>query len=124
MESDAAGVLKTDLLTGALAVVAGLLSGGVTAVAQLPAVAVGFGLLVAVGLGVAEHGSIPGVYPAVTALAALLVVASAGVAVVRVLADPTPTVAAAVVIGAGVGIVGYRIVFGVVRSVPPARLER
>ena len=123
-DPDAArAVLKTDFTTGILAIGAGLISDGIAAVQQLPLVAVGFLVLMAGGLGVAEHGSIPGVFPEVTALAALVAIAGAAVVAIQYLPAPTGVVASAIVIGAGVGIVAYRALYGLVLPVPAGRIS-
>jgi hypothetical protein len=124
MASEAARwVLRIDLFTAALTLVVGLSIGGREAVLALPAVAVAFGVLMAVGLGVAEHGLVPGVYPEVTALVAFVALGGVAAGAVFLLPVPTRTVVAAIVVGAGVGLVGYRLVFGFVRPVPASRLQ-
>jgi hypothetical protein len=116
-------VLRTDLAIGIGGVVLGYAEAG-TALVDVPAVVVGFGLLTGIAVAVVEHDAVPGVYPEVAALAALVVLSGA-VAGLMALSEASVTlVLAAVLSGFGVGVIGNRLLYGIVFDVPAYRLTR
>lgn len=118
-------VLKTDGLAGLGVLVVGLLEGGGRLLDPFPlAIAAGFLVATALSLYAVEHDSIPGVYPEVVALAALLGLGVFGASLVVVVPRSVALVAAAALVGFGAGIICYRAVFGLVYSIPETRLRR
>ncbi|MFC6974756.1 hypothetical protein ACFQL1_08810 [Halomicroarcula sp. GCM10025709] len=118
-------VLKTDGLAGLGVLVVGLLEGGGQLLGPFPMTIAGLFLVGTVlSLYAVEHDSVPGIYPEVVALAALLGLGVFGASLVVVVPRSVALVAAAALVGFGTGIVCYRAVFGLVWSVPVTRLER
>jgi len=124
MKSERFAVLKSDLVLAAIMFGTGVISGGIEALQAVPLVAVTMSVHVAISLYIAEHDSIPGVYPEVATLASFLIVIAVGVAFVFVLSDPLDIVTAAALTAGGIGIVGYRTIFGLLLPVPTYRLEK
>ncbi|GGK55577.1 hypothetical protein [Haloarcula sebkhae] len=116
-------VLRTDLAIGIGGAVLGYAEAG-TALVDVLAVVVGFGLLTGITVAVVEHDAVPGVYPEVAALAAFIVL-SGVVAGLMMLSEVSVTlVLAAVLSGFGVGVIGNRLLYGIVFDVPAYRLSR
>ncbi|MHC3378934.1 hypothetical protein [Haloarcula sp. H-GB5] len=116
-------VLRTDLAIGIGGAVLGYVEAG-TALVDVLAVVVGFGLLTGITVAVVEHDAVPGVYPEVAALAAFIVL-SGVVAGLMMLSEVSVTlVLAAVLSGFGVGVIGNRLLYGIVFDVPAYRLSR
>jgi hypothetical protein len=124
LSSDELSVLKSDLLIAGIMLGTGLYSDGVGATQSLPAVAVSIGGLLAVAVFLAEHDVVPGLFPEVATVAALLVAVAVGVGFVVVVGYPERPVAAAALTGGGLGVLLYRTLFGLVRPVPAYRLEK
>jgi hypothetical protein len=123
MRSEVWAVLQRDLLLAAIMLGTGLLGGGVAAVRALPTVAGTIGLLLAVSAFAGEHDVVPGLFPEVATMVTFVVAVVAGVGFIRLLSAPVEVVAAAALTGGGSGYGLYRILFGVVWSVPSYRLE-
>jgi drug/metabolite transporter (DMT)-like permease len=118
-------VLKTDGLAGLGVLVVGLIEGGRLLLDPFPlAITALFVAATALSLYAVEHDSIPGVYPEVVALAALLGLGVFGASLVVVVPRSVALVAAAALVGFGAGIICYRAVFGLVYSIPETRLQR
>jgi hypothetical protein len=117
-------VLKSDLLIAGIMLGTGLYSDGVGAVQSLPVVAGTIGALLAAAVFLAEHDVVPGLYPEVATVAALLVTVAVGVAFALVVGQPRALVAAAALTGGGLGVLLYRTAFGLVRPVPAYRLQK
>ncbi len=117
-------VLKSDLLIAGIMLGTGLYSEGIGAIQSLPLVVVAIGLLLGVAVFLAEHDVVPGLFPEVATVAALLVAVAVGVGFVVVVGNPTDLVAAAALTGGGLGVLLYRTVFGLVRPVPAYRLKK
>ncbi|EMA33894.1 hypothetical protein [Haloarcula japonica] len=116
-------VLRTDLAIGIGGTVLGYAEAG-TALVDVLAVVVGFGLLTGITVAVVEHDAVPGVYPEVAALAAFIVLAGV-VAGLMMLSEASVTlILAAVLSGFGVGVIGNRLLYGIVFDVPAYRLRR
>ncbi|WP_058994221.1 hypothetical protein [Haloarcula sp. CBA1127] len=116
-------VLRTDLAIGIGGAVLGYAEAGTALFDVLPVV-VGFGLLTGITVAVVEHDAVPGVYPEVAALAAFIVL-SGVVAGLMTLSEVSVTlVLAAVLSGFGVGVIGNRVLYGIVFDVPAYRLTR
>jgi len=124
MRSEDRSVLKSDLVLAAIMLGAGLFSDGVEAVQSQPLVTGAIAALIAASVYLAEHDVVPGVYPEVTTVAAFLVTVAVGVGFAVLLSAPVAVVSAAALTGGGVGVVLYRVVFGVVLPVPAYRLEK
>ncbi|WP_336329328.1 hypothetical protein [Haloarcula sp. CGMCC 1.2071] len=116
-------VLRTDLAIGIGGAVLGYAEAG-TALVDVLAVVVGFGLLTGITVAVVEHDAVPGVYPEVAALAALVVLSGAVAGIVALSEASVTLVLAAVLSGFGVGVIGNRLLYGVVFDVPAYRLTR
>lgn len=118
-------VMKTDGLAGLGVLAVGILEGRGQ---LLDPLALGIVALFVVGTALSlyavEHDSIPGVYPEVVALAALAGLGIFGASLVVTVPRSVALVAAAALVGFGEGIICYRAVFGLLYSVPAARLER
>ncbi|WP_434531250.1 hypothetical protein ACODNH_08370 [Haloarcula sp. NS06] len=116
-------VLRTDLAIGIGGAVLGYAEAG-TALIDVLAVVVGFGLLTGITVAIVEHDAVPGVYPEVAALAAFIVL-SGVVAGLMMLSEVSVTlVLAAVLSGFGVGVIGNRLLYGIVFDVPAYRLTQ
>ncbi|MDQ2073433.1 hypothetical protein RBH20_12895 [Haloarcula sp. H-GB4] len=116
-------VLRTDLAIGIGGAVLGYAEAG-TALVDVLAVVVGFGLLTGITVAVVEHDAVPGVYPEVAALASFIVL-SGVVAGLMMLSEASVTlVLAAVLSGFGVGVIGNRVLYGIAFDVPAYRLTR
>ncbi|NLV13425.1 hypothetical protein [Haloarcula argentinensis] len=116
-------VIRTDLAIGIGGAVLGYAEAGTALVGVLPVV-VGFSLLTGITVAVVEHDVVPGVYPEVAALAAFIVL-SGVVAGLMMLSEASVTlVLAAVLSGFGVGVIGNRLLYGIVFDVPAYRLSR
>jgi len=124
MRSERRAVLKSDLLLGGIMLGTGFLSGGVAAVQAVPIVTVTMSALVSLAVFVAEHDVVPGLYPEVATVAAFLVVIGVGAAFITLLPTPVDVVSAAALTSGGIGVVLYRVVFGVMLDVPTRRLEK
>ena len=116
-------VLRTDLAIGIGGAVLGYAEAG-TALVDVPAVVVGFGLLTGIAVAIVEHDAVPGVYPEVAALAALVVLSGAVAGLVALSEASVTLVLAAVLSGFGVGVIGNRLLYGIVFDVPAYRLTR
>lgn len=116
-------VLKSELPLGGVLTGLGLVEAG-TALADVAAVAAVVCLATAGAFSVTEHDLVPGLFPEVVALVSLCAVAGLVVGFVVFLPAPTSLVLSAALVGFGVGIVGYRTVFGLLRPLPSWRLER
>ncbi|WP_336358466.1 hypothetical protein [Haloarcula sp. CGMCC 1.6347] len=116
-------VLRTDLAIGIGGAVLGYAESG-TALVDVLAVVVGFGLLTGITVAVVEHDAVPGVYPEVAALAAFIVLAGAVAALVTLSEASVTLVLAAVLSGFGVGVITNRALYGLVFDVPAYRLTR
>ena len=124
MRSEERAVMKSDLLLGGIMLGTGFLSGGVDAVQAVPVVTVTMSALVSAAVFIAEHDVVPGLYPEVATVAAFIVVVAVGAAFITVLPTPVAVVSAAALTSGGIGLVLYRVVFGVVLDVPVRRLEK
>jgi hypothetical protein len=69
-----------------------------------------------------EHDVVPGVFPEVATAGAFLGTIAVGIGFIQLLPVATSVVAAASLVGGGIGMAGYRIVFGLIRPVPAYRL--
>ncbi|RLM97042.1 hypothetical protein [Haloarcula sp. Atlit-7R] len=116
-------VLRTDLAIGIGGAVLGYAEAG-TALVDVLAVVVGFGLLTGIAMAVVEHDAVPGVYPEVAALASFIVLAGAVAGLVTLSGSPITLVLSAVLSGFGVGVIGNRLLYGIVFDVPAYRLTR
>jgi len=116
-------VLRTDLAVGIGGAVLGYAEAGTALFDVLPVV-VGFGLLTGVAVAVVEHDAVPGVYPEVAALASFIVLAGAVAGFVTLSGASMSVVLAAVLSGFGVGVIGNRVLYGIVFDVPAYRLTR
>jgi hypothetical protein len=116
-------VLRTDLAVGIGGAVLGYAEAGTALFDVLPVV-VGFGLLTGVAVAVVEHDAVPGVYPEVAALATFIVLAGAVAGLVTLSQASMSVVLAAVLSGFGVGVIGNRVLYGIVFDVPAYRLTR
>ncbi|MDS0219848.1 hypothetical protein NDI54_00590 [Haloarcula sp. S1AR25-5A] len=116
-------VLRTDLAVGIGGAVLGYAEAG-SALVDVLAVVAGVGLLTAVAVAVVEHDAVPGVYPEVVAVAAFLVLAGAVAGLVTLSTAPMTVDLAGALSGFGVGVLGNRLLYGVVFEVPPYRLTR
>jgi len=124
MRSEELSVLKSDLFLAALMLGTGLFSDGVAAVQTVPVVAVVIGSLLAGAVYLAEHDVVPGLYPEVATLVAFLVTVAVGAGLAVALPAPLAVTGAAALVGGGVGVAVYRLLFGVVLSVPAYRLAK
>jgi len=124
MRSEALPVLKSDLFLAAIMVGTGLVSDGLGAVRTVPTVAVIVGTLLAGSVYLAEHDVVPGLYPEVVTLVAFLVTVAVGTGLALVLSAPLAVTGAAALVGGGIGVASYRLVFGVVLPVPAYRLQQ
>jgi hypothetical protein len=116
-------VLRTDLAVGIGGAVLGYAEAGTALFDVLPVV-VGFGLLTGVAVAVVEHDAVPGVYPEVAALASFVVLVGAVAGLVMLSGASMSVVLAAVLSGFGVGVIGNRVLYGIVFDVPAYRLTR
>jgi hypothetical protein len=116
-------VLRTDLAVGIGGAVLGYAEAGTALFDVLPVV-VGFGLLTGVAVAVVEHDVVPGVYPEVAALASFVVLVGAVAGLVMLSGASMSVVLAAVLSGFGVGVIGNRVLYGIVFDVPAYRLTR
>jgi len=116
-------VLRTDLAVGIGGAVLGYAEAGTALFDVLPVV-VGFGLLTGVTVAVVEHDAVPGVYPEVAALASFVVLVGAVAGLVTLSGASMSVVLAAVLSGFGVGVIGNRLLYGIVFDVPAYRLTR
>ncbi|MBX0322798.1 hypothetical protein EGH21_07115 [Halomicroarcula sp. F13] len=124
MTDESRAVLKNDLLVGLAVLAVAFFSDGVAAVTAVPAVTVAMAGLLAVALYVVEHDAVPGLFPEVVALASLVLLVSVAAGMAVLLPHPVAVVATAALVGFGVGLVGYRTVYGLLRPVPQYRLDR
>ena len=116
-------VLRTDLAIGLSGAVLGYAEAG-TALFELLPVVIGFGLLTGIAVAVVEHDAVPGVYPEVAALAFFIVLVGA-VAAVQTFSEVSVTLVLATALsGFGVGVIGNRVLYGIVFDVPAYRLTR
>jgi hypothetical protein len=116
-------VLKAELPLGAVLIGLGAVEAG-SALADVAAVAAMVCLATAAAFYVTEHDLVPGLFPEVVAIVSLLAVAGVVAGAVAFFPAPMPLVLSAALVGFGVGMVGYRTVFGLLRPLPPWRLER
>ncbi|AJF25313.1 hypothetical protein SG26_05995 [Haloarcula sp. CBA1115] len=116
-------VLRTDLTIGIGGAVLGYAEAG-TALVDVLAVVVGFGLLTGITVAVVEHDAVPGVYPEVAALAAFIVLSGAVAGLVTLSEASVTLVLAAVLSGFGIGVIANRALYGLVFDVPAYRLTR
>lgn len=116
-------VLRTDLAIGIGGAVLGYAEAGSALFDVLPVVVV-VALVTAGAVAAIEHDAVPGVYPEVATLAAFIVLAASVLGLVRLSAAAMPVVLAGALSGFGVGILGNRVVYGVVFAVPAYRLAR
>ena len=124
MRSEELSVLRSDLFLAALMLGTGLFSDGLAAVQTVPVVAAVVGGLLAGAVYLAEHDVVPGLYPEVATLVAFLITVAAGAGLAVVLSAPLAVTGAAALVGGGVGVAVYRLLFGVVLSVPAYRLAK
>jgi len=116
-------VLRTDLAVGIGGAVLGYAEAGTALFDVLPVV-VGFGLLTGIAVAVVEHDAVPGVYPEVAALASFIVLVGAVAGLVTLSGASMSVLLAAVLSGFGVGVIGNRVLYGIVFDVPAYRLTR
>ncbi|WP_241692814.1 hypothetical protein [Haloarcula salina] len=116
-------VLRTDLAIGLGGSVLGYAEAGPALFTVLPTLAV-VGLLTAAALYAVEHAAVPGVYPEVTALASLVVLAAVVAGFVVVIEASVAVVLAGALSGFGVGVLCYRLCYGFLFPVPAFRLDR
>ena len=124
MRSEELSVLKSDLFLAAIMIGTGLVSDGLAAVQTVPVVAAVVGSLLAGAVYLAEHDVVPGLYPEVATLVAFLLTVAVGAGLAVVLSAPLAVTGAAALVGGGVGVAVYRLLFGVVLSVPAYRLAK
>lgn len=118
-------VVRSDGLGAGVAILVGWLEGREALLAvELLAVAALFCVATAGVLYAIEHDRFPGLFPEVAAAAALVGLVALGAGLALALPQAPLLVAAAVLVGFGVGLLAYRVVFGLVRPVPRGRLER
>lgn len=116
-------VLRTDLAVGLGSAVLGYAEGGPALLAVGPVLAA-VGLLTAAALYAVEHDAVPGVYPEVTALASLVVLAAVVVGFVVAIETSVTVVLAGALSGFGAGVLCYRLCYGFLFAVPAFRLDR
>jgi len=124
MRSEELSVLKSDLFLSTVMVGAGLFSDGAAAVQSQPLVAGTIAVLIAISIYLAKHDVFPGLYPEVATVAAFLVTVAVGVAFALLLSAPVAVVSAAGLMGGGIGVAVYRLVFGVLLPIPDYRLQK
>ncbi|WP_424000878.1 hypothetical protein ACOZ4I_14850 [Haloarcula salina] len=116
-------VLRTDLAVGLGGAVLGYAEAGPALLGVGPVLAV-VALLSAAALYAVEHDAVPGVYPEVTALASLVVLASVVAGFVVVIEASATIVLAGALSGFGGGVLCYRLCYGFLLAVPDYRLDR
>jgi hypothetical protein len=116
-------ILRTDLAVGIGGAVLEYAEAG-NALFDVLTVVAGVALLTAVAVAVVEHDAVPGVYPEVAALASFIVLAGAVAGLVTLSTAPMTIDLAGALSGFGVGVLGNRILYGVVFEVPSYRLTR
>ena len=124
MRSEELSVLRSDLFLASIMIGTGLFSDGLAAVQTVPVVAAVVAGLLAGAVYLAEHDVVPGLYPEVATLVAFLVTVAVGAGLAVALPAPLAVTGAAALVGGGVGVAVYRLLFGVVLSVPAYRLAK